>query len=242
VRDDYKVESVKIYARPSGGRMAEMPYYQRRFLLNTVAISPSFHQNQRSSSMSWRPTRPATRTYLGTRDKPMQTQRKKGFASNRKKRRTMRNRHLAILDFPAWGLCSSWRFRPLRPRRRRAGATDVRKAPTGATAAPFDRSLPSSHSPRPLRRWATASTTTAAGDARHRPRLYIWYGNWSSNTGPTWLQDWPATSAARPTFNINTTYTDSTNAAVSNSVTFGGAVNDAYSQGTSLSDARSSPS
>ena len=78
VRDDYKVESVKIYARPSGGRMAEMPYTKDGFSY-TVAISPSFHQNQTVEFYVVATDPSGHETYLGTRDKPMQLKRKKGF-------------------------------------------------------------------------------------------------------------------------------------------------------------------
>jgi hypothetical protein len=78
VRDDYKVESVKIYARPSGGRMAEMPYTKDGFSY-TIAISPSFHQNETVDFYVVATDPSGHETYLGTRDKPLQLKRKKGY-------------------------------------------------------------------------------------------------------------------------------------------------------------------
>jgi hypothetical protein len=79
VRDDYKVESVKIYARPgSGGKMQEMPYVKDGFTY-TVAISPAFHDNQTVDFYVTATDPSGHETFLGTRDKPMQLKRKKGF-------------------------------------------------------------------------------------------------------------------------------------------------------------------
>jgi hypothetical protein len=64
---------------------------------------------------------------------------------------------------------------------------------------------------------------------------YIWYGNWSGNSATTILTDL-ANNMTSPYFHINTTYYNGSNQHVSNSVAFGGAVLDNYSQGTSLSD------
>ena len=66
---------------------------------------------------------------------------------------------------------------------------------------------------------------------------YIWYGNWSGNTATTILTDFAQNVGGSPYYNINTTYYDGTNTHVSNSVAFGGATNDNYSFGTSLTDA-----
>jgi hypothetical protein len=68
---------------------------------------------------------------------------------------------------------------------------------------------------------------------------FIYYGSWSGNTAAkTILEDWAAHIGGSAYFNTNTTYTDSTNAAVSNSITFGGSTTDNYSQGSSLTDAK----
>ena len=67
---------------------------------------------------------------------------------------------------------------------------------------------------------------------------YIWYGNWSGNNATTILTDLANSIGGSPYFNINTTYYDGSNTHVSNSVRLGGSTTDAYSQGTSLSDAQ----
>ncbi|HZF13949.1 MAG TPA: hypothetical protein VFE33_34585 [Thermoanaerobaculia bacterium] len=152
----------------------------------------------------------------------------------------MRNRHLAILGLSCLGVVLILALSATAAAA--AGGrvlTDVRKGTYRGDAAPFDPLAP-------LVPLAPPAPAVGNGiDYNGGPVMhgtvhvyYIWYGNWSSNTGPTVLQDWARHIGGSPYFNINTTYTDSTNAAVSNSVTFGGAVNDAYSQGTSLSDAK----
>jgi hypothetical protein len=67
---------------------------------------------------------------------------------------------------------------------------------------------------------------------------YIWYGAWSTNpTGAQILTDFASSLGGSPYFAINTSYTNSAKVAVSNSVTLAGSTSDAYSQGTTLSDA-----
>jgi hypothetical protein len=78
VRDDYKVSSVKIYARPGGGRMQEMQYVKDGFTY-TVTISPEFHQNETVDFYVVATDPSGHQTFLGTREKPMQLKRKKGF-------------------------------------------------------------------------------------------------------------------------------------------------------------------
>jgi hypothetical protein len=65
---------------------------------------------------------------------------------------------------------------------------------------------------------------------------YIWYGNWSGNTAVTILTDFIQNIGPSPYYNINTTYYNSSNAHVVNSVTYGGSTTDNYSRGTALSD------
>jgi hypothetical protein len=67
---------------------------------------------------------------------------------------------------------------------------------------------------------------------------YIWYGNWAGNTGTTILTDFANSIGGSPYFNINTTYTNSAGTHVSNAVHYAGSTTDAYSQGTSLTDAQ----
>ncbi len=66
---------------------------------------------------------------------------------------------------------------------------------------------------------------------------YIWYGNWSGNSATSILTDLANSIGGSPYFNINTTYTNGSGSAVSNSVHYSGSTNDNYSQGTALSDA-----
>jgi hypothetical protein len=67
---------------------------------------------------------------------------------------------------------------------------------------------------------------------------YIWYGNWSQDpSANSILTNFANNIGGSPYFNINTTYYDSTNTPVSNTVTFAGSTSDNGSLGTSLSDA-----
>lgn len=66
---------------------------------------------------------------------------------------------------------------------------------------------------------------------------YIWYGNWSGDSATTILTDFASNIGGSPYFNINTTYYNGANTHVSNSVAYGGATTDNYSQGTTLTDA-----
>jgi hypothetical protein len=66
---------------------------------------------------------------------------------------------------------------------------------------------------------------------------FIWYGNWSGNTATTILPDLASHIGGSQYFNINTTYTNGSGTHVSNSVHYGGAIYDSYSQGNAISDA-----
>src|SRR6185312_4586045 len=44
--DDYEVKSVKLMARPQGGKMRELPLQKNRLGYYTVQIPPAFHQNE----------------------------------------------------------------------------------------------------------------------------------------------------------------------------------------------------
>ena len=66
---------------------------------------------------------------------------------------------------------------------------------------------------------------------------YIWYGNWSGNSATTILTDLASSIGGSGYYNINTTYYNGSNQAVSNAVTLAGSTTDNYSQGTALSDA-----
>ena len=67
---------------------------------------------------------------------------------------------------------------------------------------------------------------------------YIWYGNWSGNSATTILPSLAQSIGGSSYYNINTTYFDGSNQHVSNAVQYGGAINDNYSFGTSLSDSQ----
>jgi hypothetical protein len=70
---------------------------------------------------------------------------------------------------------------------------------------------------------------------------YIWYGDWADDAATNILPDLASNIGGSPYFNINTTYFDATNTHVSNSVAFGGSLNNPtaplYSHGTALTDA-----
>jgi hypothetical protein len=65
---------------------------------------------------------------------------------------------------------------------------------------------------------------------------YIWYGNWSTSPAVSILTNLVQHVGGSPYFNINTTYSDGSGRAVSNSVAFAGSTTDNYSRGTSLGD------
>jgi hypothetical protein len=65
---------------------------------------------------------------------------------------------------------------------------------------------------------------------------FIWYGNWSGNSATSILTDLANNIGGSAYFNINTTYYNSSNTHVSNSVHYAGSTTDSYSKGTSLSD------
>ena len=65
---------------------------------------------------------------------------------------------------------------------------------------------------------------------------YIWYGAWDVSAKSI-LTDFANSVGSSPYFNIETSYFDGSNTAVSNSVSYGGSAADGYSLGKSLSDA-----
>src|SRR5215471_21769786 len=67
---------------------------------------------------------------------------------------------------------------------------------------------------------------------------YIWYGTWSGNTATTILTDLAGSLGGSPYYNINTTYSDGVGTKLSNAIVYAGSTNDAYSRGTSLTDAQ----
>jgi len=65
----------------------------------------------------------------------------------------------------------------------------------------------------------------------------IWYGNWSGNSAQTILPDLVRSLGSSPRWKIDTTFTNGGGAPVSSTVQLGGQFNDAYSQGSALSQA-----
>ena len=65
---------------------------------------------------------------------------------------------------------------------------------------------------------------------------FIWYGNWAGNTAPTILSDFMADLGGEPYNNMNTSFYDSHNNHIANSVTFWGGIDDHYSRGNNLGD------
>jgi hypothetical protein len=78
IRDDYKVSSVKIYCRTAGGRMSEINYAHDRFTYS-ITIPPALHQNETVELYVVATDPSGHETFLGTRDKPLQIKRRKGF-------------------------------------------------------------------------------------------------------------------------------------------------------------------
>ncbi|KPF67456.1 hypothetical protein IP84_12990 [beta proteobacterium AAP99] len=76
----------------------------------------------------------------------------------------------------------------------------------------------------------TAATTSV---------YYIWYGNWSGNSGVQILTDLASSLGGSPWFNINTTYYSgsTTKTYVKNSVSYISSINNNYSYGKNLTDA-----
>jgi len=77
--DDYEVKSVKVLARPEGGKFRELPLEKNRAGYYTVEITPSFHQNGTVDLYGVATDLSGHETYLGSREKPLQLKRKQGF-------------------------------------------------------------------------------------------------------------------------------------------------------------------
>jgi len=65
---------------------------------------------------------------------------------------------------------------------------------------------------------------------------FIFYGNWAGNSGTTILPNLIRGLSGSPYYNINHTYSDSSGAAVQNSLQVAGTISDNYSLGTAISD------
>ena len=66
----------------------------------------------------------------------------------------------------------------------------------------------------------------------------IWYGDWTGNTATTIIPKFVEDLSGSPYFNINTTYYGNGNVFVRNKVNLQAQVNDNYSQGSRLTDAK----
>lgn len=77
--DDYQVKEVKFLARPEGGKMRELPLEKSRTGYYTVAIPPTFHQNETVDFYVVATDLSGHEASLGSRDKPLQLKRKQGF-------------------------------------------------------------------------------------------------------------------------------------------------------------------
>jgi len=67
---------------------------------------------------------------------------------------------------------------------------------------------------------------------------FIWYGNWNGNSATTIATNWISSEGGSAYYNINTTYYDGAGNHVANAIHYAGSTSDAYSQGTSLTDAQ----
>jgi len=77
--DDYEVKSVKLLARPQGGKMRELPLQKTRTGYYTVQISPAFHQNETVEFYVVATDVSGHESYLGSPGKPLQLKRRQGF-------------------------------------------------------------------------------------------------------------------------------------------------------------------
>jgi serine/threonine protein kinase len=78
VTDDYKVRTVKLMARPEGGKMRELPLSNNRQLY-TVEIPPAFHQNGTVAFYVVATDVSGHTGSFGTPDHPQQLKRREGF-------------------------------------------------------------------------------------------------------------------------------------------------------------------
>jgi hypothetical protein len=76
VTDDYQVKSVKLMARPQGGKMRELPLERSRQGYYTVEIPPSFHQNGTVELYVVASDLSGHEGSLGSRDQPLQVKRR----------------------------------------------------------------------------------------------------------------------------------------------------------------------
>jgi serine/threonine protein kinase len=76
--DDYQVRSVRLFARPEGGRLRELPL-RKDGLGYTVVIPPSFHRNGTVDFYVVAADLSGHEGTLGTKDQPLHLKRRQGF-------------------------------------------------------------------------------------------------------------------------------------------------------------------
>ena len=79
VTDDYEVKSVRLFARPEGGRMREMTMQKSGLAYYTVEIPPSFHQNGTVQFYVVATDLSGHESTLGTAGQPLELKRQQGF-------------------------------------------------------------------------------------------------------------------------------------------------------------------
>jgi Protein kinase domain len=79
VKDDYKVQDVEVLARVRGGKMRKLPVEKERNAAYSVVIAPGFHQNETVEVYVVATDISGNQGLLGSRDKPLQITRRKGF-------------------------------------------------------------------------------------------------------------------------------------------------------------------
>ncbi len=79
VKDDYKVQDVKVFGRPGGGKARELAVEKERNAAYNVVIAPGFHQNETVEVYVVATDVSGHEGFLGSRDKPLRITRRKGF-------------------------------------------------------------------------------------------------------------------------------------------------------------------
>ena len=110
--------------------------------------------------------------------------------------------------------------------------------PTGKGTAVFDKSYAAKVTPSARGSQIIYHNGPVMTNAAGVNVYVIWYGNWAGNTGTTLVPDFFTHLGGSPYWNINTTYYDGSGAFIKNAVTLAGQTTDAYSQGTTLTDAK----
>ena len=77
--DDYQVKTVKLMARPAGGKFRDLPLETTRTGYSTVRIDPDFHHNGTVELYVVASDLSGHEGYFGSPDNPLQLKRKQGF-------------------------------------------------------------------------------------------------------------------------------------------------------------------